>query len=282
MVDSPRVRLTPQRRQEILDKHKDCYLCKALGLPESDFQGYESSQIQIDHVRPRGRTGGSENDFDPSNYRPLHAHPDGLTPEDEGFETAHLRNCHKGKGAAYRDQNEFVRAVRAKMAMRTIRFIDEIGDNLDRDPSASNYVFEVAWSATEAAFRGRQYPLSVQRRTELDWIGFEVDLPISWIFTDHASQVRPAKQKELKKLVDAFIQDDFPVMNSVHARVDRCGHIVVFDGNHRGCAAGIAYGVAQTIPVKIWKIESSLGCALEGSSEADDFDFDDTEGNVND
>lgn len=262
MSDGPRIRITPQRRQEILDLHKECYLCKALGLPGADFEGYTNAHIQIDHVRPRGRTGGSENDFDPANYQPLHAHPQGLTPEEDGFESAAQRNCHKGKGAAYRDLNEFVRAARAKLAMRSIRFIEEVGSNVDREVTDKALMFNVEWLGADAVFRGRTYPLSLQRRNRMEWIGFEVDVPIEWLFTDHASQVRPAKQKELKKLVDAFIQDDFPVMNSVHARVDSCGHIAVFDGNHRGCAAGIAYGPAQTIPVKIWKIQSSGACAV--------------------
>ena len=40
----------------------------------------------------------------------------------------------------------------------------------------------------------------------------------------------------------------------VNARVDACGHVVIFDGNHRATAHALAFGVAELMPVMIWDI----------------------------
>ena len=82
-------------------------------------------------------------------------------------------------------------------------------------------------------------------------------------FTDRTSQVRPATKKSLLKMIHTFLVEGFPMFAPINARIDECGHVVVFDGNHRGTAHAVSFGVDEPMPVMIWDIEPNGTCALE-------------------
>ena len=63
-------------KQKQLGLHPECYVCKKLGLPNSDFAGYLDNEIQFDHWKPKGLVGASQAKL-VANQLPIHACKDG-------------------------------------------------------------------------------------------------------------------------------------------------------------------------------------------------------------
>lgn len=96
-------------------------------------------------------------------------------------------------------------------------------------------------------------------------------LPPKIVFTDDTSQVRQATKKTVQKMVETFLVDGFPMFAPVNARIDKCGHVVIFDGNHRATSHTLAFGTEEPMPVMIWDIRAGMECALRShvSNEED-------------
>ena len=157
--------------------------------------------------------------------------------------------------------------LRARLAARHAEFLDDVQDNAKRKPADTKYKLPVKWNKSAAEFQGKQYPVMTEERRGVTWRRFLTTLRPDQVFTDHTSQVRPATKKAMLKMIRTFLRDGFPMFSPVSARVDKCGHVVIFDGNHRGTAHAISFGTAEPMPVMIWDIEPGDACALVDPSE---------------
>ena len=235
-----------------------CYVCEDLGLDHAGFDGYEPKDAHFDHYQiPFSSLGGSETDT-----LLIHAAAGGTIADDEDFETSKRRNCHRMRGNEHSSRAGFVQVVKARLEVRTVSYIDDVSGNVQRDASSRQYLLPVKWSETDAEFIGKNYPLVVEERLGHTWRRFMATVRADQVFTDDTSQVRPASRKSLLKMVLTFLEHGFPMFAPVNARVDKCGHIVIFDGNHRATADALAFGVTNMMPIMIWDIESDDSCAL--------------------
>ena len=261
-VGSQRKRPTRAEKEKVAATG-ECYVCADLGLDHAGFTGYDLKDIAFDHVQdPFGNVGVAGGET-----LPIHAATGGATADDTGYETSTSRNCHRLRSNNFSSRAAYVAAVRARMQARTANFIDDIYGNGDRNPKDAKYSLPVGWTDTEAEFIGKKYSVISESRNGLEWRRFLTTLRPDRVFTDHMSQVRPATRKTLHKMLHTFQVDGFPMFAPVNARVDACGHVVLFDGNHRATAHALAFGVEEPMPVMIWDIEAGAGCALGSEGE---------------
>ncbi|MEB3204633.1 MAG: hypothetical protein VKP57_08025 [Candidatus Sericytochromatia bacterium] len=237
-----------------------CYVCDGLGLDHKGFDGYEPQYAHLDHYAiPFSSIGGSS-----GGTALIHAHPDGKTPDDEGFEKATTRNCHGIKSNKHNSMSGYINYVKARMGAREVEFIEDIPDLKGRDPSSCIMTWRWNFSgAPSASLRHKEYPIVEEKRGGVSWSRFLCGAEARVLFTDRESQVRPAEKKSLIKIIDTFLIDDFPVFNPINVRIDKCGHLVIFDGNHRATAAALSFGVNITLPIMVWNIEADQDtCAI--------------------
>jgi hypothetical protein len=235
-----------------------CYVCADLGVDHAGFDGYDARHVHMDHYQiPFGTPGGAKTEV-----LPIHAAPGGSVVDDDDFESSTYRNCHKLRRDDFITRGDYVRELRVRLTARGVRYVDEVSDNLGRTPSSAQYSLPVSWSGSKATFMGKDYPVVTEVRNGTTWRRFLTTLKPGLIFTDHTSQVRPADKNALMKMVHTFLGEGFPMFSAVNARVDKCGHIVIFDGNHRATAHAVVFGVNDAMPVTIWDIEPGDGCAL--------------------
>jgi hypothetical protein len=255
-----RKKVSPKDKSKTMASEK-CYVCSDLGLDHAGFDGYDASWVHYDHYQSAfGNVGGGS----PITL-PIHGAPRGSTPDDPGFEASTRRNCHAGRRNDFDTRSGYVAEVRARMQIRTVNFIDDVEGNLGRDPTSNEYNLPVAWSEHGATFVGKEYPVVEEERRGKRWRRFLTTARPNQVFTDDKSQVRPGAKKTLSKMVHTFLADGFPMFAPVNARVDPCGHLVIFDGNHRATSHALAFGVDAPMPVMIWAIAASPGCAIRKS-----------------
>jgi len=149
------------------------------------------------------------------------------------------------------------------MEARASSFVDEVFGNADRKPSERQYLLPVKWQGATALFMDKAYPVVSEARNGFVWNRFLATLRPDQVFTDDTSQVRPAARKTVAKMIHTFLVDGFPMFAPVNARIDSCGHVVIFDGNHRATSHALAFGVEEPMPVMIWDIEAGAECALQ-------------------
>jgi hypothetical protein len=237
-----------------------CYVCSDLGLDHAGFDGYELKDIAFDHYQTAfGNVGGASANGD---TLPIHAAAGGSIPDDPEFETSTRRNCHRLRSNEYSTRAGYVQILRARLDARTVSYVDEVSANRARDASARVYYLPAKWADTTVEFQAKTYPIAQEQRSGRTWRRFLTMLPAERLFTDNTSQVRPATKKTLLKMVQTFLGDGFPMFAPVNARIDKCGHVVIFDGNHRATSYALAFGVKEPMPVMIWDIQASEGCAL--------------------
>jgi hypothetical protein len=248
--------LSAKEKQQILDTGK-CYVCEDLELEHAGFAGYEGRDVAQDHYQiPFGNVGGSGETLS------IHAAAGGSTPDDDDFEVSTRRNCHRLRRNDHNSRKGYVKFLQARMQARQVEFLDDVLGNVGRDPGARKYQLQVRWADREAEFVGKKYPVVLHERSGKKWRRFMVALPANLLFTDDTAQARPANRKKIIPLILTFLGEGYPVYAPVNARVDKCGHIVLFDGNHRATANAIAFGVDDLLPVLIWDIEPGDVCAL--------------------
>lgn len=265
-----RKRFTAREKEE-LRTSGSCYLCEALNLPHAGFDGYDAREIHMDHYQvPHGNVGSDPN----AGQLAIHGAAGGLKPEDVGFEVETRRNCHAARGNRYKSKENFIRACRARMEARDAHFIDDVYENATRDLANGKYKLPISWHAHTATFMREQFKVITENRNGESWQRFLTTLRPDQLFTDATAQVRSAEKKAIHKMVDTFIEEGFPMFAPVNARVDKCGHVVIFDGNHRATSHTLAFGVEAPLPVMIWNIDSKGGCALRANlsspSDGDD------------
>lgn len=256
--------------KEALIEGKSCYVCDDLGLDHAGFDGYELREIHFDHYqRPFGNVGSVEGESG-SDVLPIHAASGGYRPEDPEFESALKRNCHASRGNKFDSRAGYVRVLRARMAARTADYIDDVYENVNRKSSNRKYNLPAEWKGKVASFIGKDYPVVSEERNGQVWNRFLTTLPPELVFTDDTSQVRPATKKTVQKMIDTFLLDGFPMFAPVNARIDKCGHVIIFDGNHRATSHTLAFGTDTPMPIMIWDIQPGDVCALRDqmSSEA--------------
>lgn len=259
-MSEPRKRYTSKEKEEIARRSK-CYVCEDLGLDHAGFDGYDLRDIHLDHYQtPHGNVGGSKGTS--GEVLPIHAAAGGTTADDPEYETSSKRNCHRLRGNNFNSRAGFVQVLRARMQLRSVSFVDDVYENAQRRPSARKYKLPAKWNASTVEFRGKTYPVISEVRANESWRRFLTTLTPSDVFTDDTSQVRPGSKKTLNLMVRTFLVDNFPMFAPVNARIDACGHVVIFDGNHRATSHALAFGVGEPMPVMIWAIEPGDECAL--------------------
>jgi len=256
-----RKRVTKAEKEEIAAT-SECYVCSDLGLDHAGFAGYDAKDIHLDHVHTPAGAVGAEEGGAGSQTLPIHGASKGLSPDDSGYETATLRNCHKLRSDDFRSRAAYVQVVKARMQARDASYVDDVYENPDRDPGDTKYLLEVSFSDSEAKFMGKSYDVVREVRPAETWRRFFTTLPANQLFTDGASQVRPATKKTLHKMLHTYMVEGFPTFAPVNARVDKCGHVVVFDGNHRATSHALAFGVDLPMPLMIWDIDPGDECAV--------------------
>jgi hypothetical protein len=252
-----RKRMTAKEK-EILVSGTTCYVCEDLGLDHAGFEGYALKEIDLDHYQVAfGNVGSGATDV-----LPIHSATGGAIPDDIGFESSTSRNCHRLRGNNFSSRASYVDVLRARLQARTASFVDDVYENAERNSKDRKYNLAADWRASEAKFVGKVYPVISEERNGERWRRFLVTLRPDQVFTDNTSQVRPASKKSLMKMLYTFLVEGFPMFAPVNARIDKCGHVVLFDGNHRATAHALAYGVREPMPVMIWDIEPAAECAL--------------------
>ncbi|CUR57286.1 hypothetical protein NOCA1120473 [metagenome] len=240
---------------------EQCYVCSDLGVEHAGFDGYESREVHMDHYQvPFSRAGGKTGDT-----LPIHAAAGGTTVDDPDFETSTRRNCHRLRRDDYTTRNDYVQVLRARLAARHAAYVDDVYENASRRPNLSKYKLKATWGTSAVKFAGKDYAVITEVRQGTSWQRFLTSLRPDQCFTDQTSQVRPANIKPLTKMIHTFLIEGFPMFAPINARIDRCGHVVIFDGNHRATAHALCFGTEQSMPVMIWDItpEANESCALE-------------------
>jgi hypothetical protein len=246
-----------QEKKKVMASGK-CYVCADLGVDHAGFDGYDAKDVHFDHYQiPFSSPGGAGTDV-----LPIHGAPGGSIVDDDDFETSTSRNCHRLRRNEFTTRADYVQELRARLAARHAEYLDDVHDNAKRNAGNAKYKFPVMWAGSTAEFQGKHYPVITEERRGVTWRRFLTTLRPDQVFTDHTSQVRPATKKAMMKMIRTFLRDGFPMFSAVSARVDKCGHVVIFDGNHRGTAYAISFGTSEPMPVMIWDIEPGDECAL--------------------
>jgi hypothetical protein len=249
-------------QKETLIEGKKCYVCDDLGLNHAGFEAYELREIHFDHYQqPHGNVGSAEGAAG-SDVLPIHAAAGGARPEDPEFEESLKRNCHASRGNKFTSRGGYVQVLRARMAARFASYIDDVYENPSRKAGGRQYKLPAEWNGSKVAFLGKDYPVVSEERNGQVWNRFLTTLPPKLVFTDDTSQVRQATKKTVQKMVETFLIDGFPMFAPVNARIDRCGHVIIFDGNHRATSHTLAFGVEAAMPIMIWDIKTGDECAL--------------------
>lgn len=248
--------------KEAIAANSKCYVCADLDLKYPGFEGYELREIQMDHYgKPFATTAGSTGAA-AANVLPIHAAAGGATPDSTDFENSQRRNCHRAKHVGLDSRQATSDWMRALLEARDATFVHEVGANAKRALGSASLKASVSWDGVTACFRGAEYPVVTEhRRGSEDWSRFLVALDAATLFTDFSAQVREAKPKVVKAMLRTFMLDDYPLFAPVNARVDSCGHVVVFDGNHRATSYALAFGLDAKMPVLIWNINATSECA---------------------
>lgn len=256
---------TAKEKADVLANGK-CYVCADLGLDHAGFDGYESRAVHFDHYQtPFGNVGGQSGATSMETL-PIHAATGGATADDLEYESSTSRNCHRLRSNDFESRTAYVRVLKARMEARTASFVDDVFGNKGRNPAEHQYVLPVTWSGSTATFIGKVYPVVSDSRPDVKWDRFLTVLKPSQVFTDNTSQVRPAARKTVTKMIHTFLIDGFPIFAPINARIDKCGHVVIFDGNHRATSHALSFGIDAPMPVMIWDIEPGPDCALQGQS----------------
>jgi hypothetical protein len=246
------------KEKEALVANRNCYVCEDLQLDHAGFDGYDLKDIDLDHYQtPFSNVGGEDTDV-----LPIHAASGGAIPDELDFESSTRRNCHRLRGNDFSSRAAFVQVLKARLQARTASFVDDVYENAERTPSDRKYFLKAKWTEREAEFMGKTYGLVSEERNGETWRRFLATLRPDQVFTDDTSQVRPAAKKSLLKMLHTFLVEGFPMFAPVNARIDKCGHVVIFDGNHRATAHALAFGVEMPMPVMIWDIATGDACAL--------------------
>lgn len=254
---------TSKAEKEDIAANGKCYVCADLGLNHAGFAGYDPKHIHLDHFQvPFGAVGGSEGGAG-SETLPIHAYPGGDSPDDSNFEQSTKRNCHKLRSDHFRSRAAYIQVMKAHLQARTASFVDDVYQNAQRDSDNNQFLLPVTWSDTEADFIGKTHLVITEQRPTESWRRFLTTLPASKLFTDNTSQVRRASKKTIHKMLHTYLVENFPTFAPVNARVDACGHVVIFDGNHRATGHALAFGVDEPMPVMIWDVHAPDGCALK-------------------
>jgi hypothetical protein len=240
--------LTAGQKAAIRKSHPSCYVCEALGVPNSDFAGYEQTAVHYDHWLAQGLVGDKQADLD-ANIRPIHAASDGADPLQKNWDRAGRRNCHRGKSHKYTGQEwcDYIRIYR--LATET-NYSDDLMANRNRKDPA--YDVSIKWDAKKQTveFRGGIYPLMLQQvgPNKEEWQSFSTLVPPTLLWTDEAVQSREAETKRLAEF--AWHLRSNPLLTTILCRWAD-GRLKVFDGNHRLCAYILARG-NDPVPVTIF------------------------------
>lgn len=208
MAEIDRRQLTIDEKQELLYRHRVCYLC------QETLEGYDEGEIEFDHIY--SFADGYSQDI--SNFAPVHA----------STENGKL-NCHKAKGrknpVAYREE------------LRIQRELASVKGLADICPRAICSVYSISQDFRSILFNGTQLPLYNQRIDSVNHYFFFHEIELKYIENDDEIQLRPLEPKILKLILS--LQKSVQLFPSL-ARLDpESKTLKLFDGQHKAIAQKI-------------------------------------------
>lgn len=244
-------RFSPSKAQKeaLLNKHPECYVCKALGLKDASFAGYGAADIQYDHWKPIGLVGDDQNAL-LANIRPIHADSDAPSPEDPAYPKSSRRNCHKGKGNKY-DGERWVTVAKIISKLDQVRFIEDLIPERSFEDEPSQFQVTVDFETGETSFTEQSLPVQTQTVAGREWRYVSTMVSPHMLWTDEEAQPRKANTKRLREVAEDLL--DHPLLTPIICRVSADGRLVVSDGNHRLCGFYLVRP-NDAVPVTIWDI----------------------------
>ena len=206
MTKEERRILTEEEKNELLEKHKNCYICN------QTLEGYSRAEIQFDHIY--NYADGYPQEL--SNFAPVHASPD-----------ERKLNCHSAKGRkapiAYREE------VRIKERLRNVQGL------VDLCPTAVSSVYSIAADNRTITFNGVQLPLYNQKIGVKDHYYFFHEIETKYIENDNEIQLRPLDDKKILPLL-FNLKTSIQLLPSLTRLDPDTNTLKLFDGQHKAVA----------------------------------------------
>jgi len=204
MTEKRRI-LTPEEKGKLRQQWPKCYIC------EEDFEGYDESEIEYDHIYAYAK----EHPQDLEYFAPVHA-----------SNQPGKRNCHKAKGT--KSPMEYKEEIRIKS------LLDKVKELKHLCPAAKAVSFNMDTDTMVATLNGEKVNLYKQTIRGKDLYYFFHELSPQNIESDDEIQLRPVDSR-ITGLV--FHLRECPQLLPSLARLDTNDNkIKVFDGQHKAIA----------------------------------------------
>lgn len=205
MAKEERRILPEEEKQELLEKHKECYICL------ETLEGYAREEIQFDHIY--NYADGYPQDL--SNFAPVHASKD-----------ERKLNCHAAKGR--KSPIEYREEVRIKKRLKNVQGLADLCS------SAIQSIFSISVDRRNITFNGIQLPLYNQKIGLKDNFYFFHEVETKYIENDNEIQLRPLEPKILPLIFN--LKTSVQLLPSL-ARLDPTTKTTkLFDGQHKAVA----------------------------------------------
>jgi hypothetical protein len=220
MPEEKRRILTEDEKQQLLAKHKDCYIC--LG----SLANYDRSEIQFDHIYNYA-DGYPQELF---NFAPVHASTD-----------PRKKNCHKDKGR--KSPFEYREELRIKAALEKVHGLQDLCAN------AVPSIYELSADNSSIVFNGRELPLYNQRIDGKDHYYFFHEVETKYIENDDEIQLRPLEAKILPLIFN--LKHAVQLLPSLGRLDAQTKTVKMFDGQHKAVAQIIGNS-RETLPCIVY------------------------------
>jgi hypothetical protein len=206
MPKEERRTLTEEEKNELLEKHRNCYICN------QTLEGYSRAEIQFDHIY--NYADGYPQDL--SNFAPVHASPD-----------ERKLDCHSAKGRKapidYREE------VRIKERLKSVKGLSDLC------PNAVPSVYSIAPDNRTITFNGVQLPLYNQKIGVKDHYYFFHEIETKYIENDNEIQLRPLDDKKVLPLI-FNLKSSIQLLPSLTRLDPTTKTLKLFDGQHKAVA----------------------------------------------
>jgi len=198
--------LTEEEKKELLEKHKNCYICN------DTLEGYSREEIQFDHIY--SYADGYPQEL--SNFAPVHASPD-----------ERKLNCHAAKGRKM--------PIHYREEVRIKRCLTSVQGFADLCPSAVPSVYSIAADNRTITFNGVQLPLYNQKIGVKDHYYFFHEVETKYIENDNEIQLRPLDDKKILPLI-FNLKSSIQLLPSLTRLDPNTKTLKLFDGQHKAVA----------------------------------------------
>jgi len=205
MSEEKRRILTQTEKDDLLIKHKTCYICN------ESLENYDNDEIQYDHIY-------SFADGFPQelvNFAPVHASKD-----------MRKRNCHGAKGK--KSPVEYREELRIRNAVGKITGLKDLC------PNALPSVYSLASNLQSITLNNTTLPLYNQRIVNKDNYYFFHEIETKYIENDEQIQLRPLEDKIVGLIFN--LKQAVQLLPSLGRLDSESKTIKIFDGQHKAVA----------------------------------------------